>query len=94
MCGCGRRAVEVWSRAQCLERLVCDSSLQVCDAHDPAAYPRFKKWCDDYFYIPARHEHRGVGGEGVRSGGTEGQGGARKEAGRKMWSAHASCASC
>jgi coproporphyrinogen III oxidase len=34
----------------------------VCDAHDPAAYGRFKKWCDDYFFIPARKEHRGVGG--------------------------------
>merc|ERR1719329_1237142 len=34
----------------------------VCDQHDPAAYGRFKKWCDDYFFIPARHEHRGVGG--------------------------------
>ncbi|WP_373044834.1 oxygen-dependent coproporphyrinogen oxidase [Vulgatibacter sp.] len=33
-----------------------------CDAHDPAFYPRFKKWCDDYFYLPHREEMRGVGG--------------------------------
>ncbi|HEU4959834.1 MAG TPA: oxygen-dependent coproporphyrinogen oxidase [Sphingomonas sp.] len=33
-----------------------------CDAHDPAHYPRFKKWADDYFYIPHRGVHRGVGG--------------------------------
>lgn len=33
-----------------------------CDAHDPAHYPRFKKWADDYFYIPHRQVHRGVGG--------------------------------
>ena len=33
-----------------------------CDAHDPAYYPRFKAWADDYFYIPHRHVHRGVGG--------------------------------
>ena len=33
-----------------------------CDAHDPAHYPRFKKWADDYFYIPHRKVHRGVGG--------------------------------
>ncbi|KQN37094.1 coproporphyrinogen III oxidase [Sphingomonas sp. Leaf407] len=33
-----------------------------CDAHDPAHYPRFKQWADDYFYIPHRQEHRGVGG--------------------------------
>jgi coproporphyrinogen III oxidase len=33
-----------------------------CDAHDPDYYPRFKKWADDYFYIPHRKVHRGVGG--------------------------------
>ena len=33
-----------------------------CDAHDPAYYLRFKAWADDYFYIPHRGVHRGVGG--------------------------------
>ena len=33
-----------------------------CDAHDKNYYPRFKKWCDDYFYIKHRSETRGVGG--------------------------------
>ncbi len=33
-----------------------------CDAHHPTYYPRFKKWADDYFYIPHRKVHRGVGG--------------------------------
>jgi coproporphyrinogen III oxidase len=33
-----------------------------CDAHDPEHYPRFKQWADDYFYIPHRKVHRGVGG--------------------------------
>ncbi len=28
----------------------------------PQLYPEFKAWCDRYFYIPARKEHRGVGG--------------------------------
>ena len=33
-----------------------------CDRHDPAHYPRFKQWADEYFYIPHRKVHRGVGG--------------------------------
>lgn len=33
-----------------------------CDRHDPQYYPRFKEWCDRYFYIPHRKETRGVGG--------------------------------
>lgn len=33
-----------------------------CDAHDAAHYPRFKEWADEYFYIPHRKVHRGVGG--------------------------------
>lgn len=33
-----------------------------CDRHDPGYYPRFKKWADDYFFIPHRNVHRGVGG--------------------------------
>ncbi|VXC88785.1 oxygen-dependent coproporphyrinogen oxidase [Sphingomonas sp. 8AM] len=35
---------------------------RACDAHDPDHYPRFRKWADDYFYIPHRQVHRGVGG--------------------------------
>ena len=34
----------------------------VCDRHNPAYYPKFKSWADDYFYIPHRQETRGVGG--------------------------------
>ncbi len=33
-----------------------------CDRHDPDYYPRFKAWCDEYFFIKHRGEARGVGG--------------------------------
>jgi coproporphyrinogen III oxidase len=35
---------------------------QICDRHDEAYYPRFKRWCDEYFTILHRNEMRGVGG--------------------------------
>ncbi len=34
----------------------------MCDLHDKKYYPRYKKWCDKYFYLSHRNESRGIGG--------------------------------
>lgn len=35
---------------------------QACDKHDPAYFPKYKKWCDEYFFNKHRNKARGVGG--------------------------------
>ena len=35
---------------------------KICDIHNKAYYPKYKKWCDKYFYLPHRKETRGDGG--------------------------------
>jgi coproporphyrinogen III oxidase len=38
------------------------TAKQACDEVDSALYHKFKKWCDDYFFLKHRNEARGVGG--------------------------------
>jgi len=39
-----------------------ETAKAACEPFGDGIYPRFKKWCDDYFYLKHRDETRGVGG--------------------------------
>jgi len=35
---------------------------KMCNRHNKNYYLKYKKWCDEYFYLPHRKESRGIGG--------------------------------
>ena len=45
------------------ERIKFHRTLRsMCDRHNKKYYKKYKKWCDEYFYLPHRNEIRGIGG--------------------------------
>lgn len=39
-----------------------ETAKALCEPFGKAVYPKYKKWCDEYFWLPHRNETRGVGG--------------------------------
>ena len=45
-----------------LEKWFHNELKKSCDKHNKNFYKKYKKWCDEYFYLPHRKEPRGIGG--------------------------------
>ena len=44
------------------EKMFHNKIKKMCNAHGKNYYTKYKKWCDNYFYLPHRNEMRGIGG--------------------------------
>ena len=45
-----------------LEKWFHSELKKSCDKYNKNYYKKYKKWCDNYFYLPHRKESRGIGG--------------------------------
>jgi coproporphyrinogen III oxidase len=51
------------SKKDNLEKKIFHQTLKnMCNRHNKGYYKKYKKWCDEYFYLPHRKEARGIGG--------------------------------
>ncbi len=48
--------------SQKLAKIFHEEFKIICENYKLGCYKKYKKWCDDYFYLPHRNEHRGLGG--------------------------------
>ncbi len=48
--------------SKALASLFHKSFKKICEDYKKGSYEKYKKWCDDYFYLPHRNETRGLGG--------------------------------
>ena len=44
------------------EKLIIHNMLKKVCVQNKKKYEKYKKWCDEYFYLPHRNEMRGIGG--------------------------------